>query len=177
MIYGSIVKFSPKGGTVDYPSSQRGKTSQQRMDPTGPPPYDGEPKLDPSLKRQEVMFYRQGRLRTAGVVGAEWIHTGISQVGFVPCNCETTRFDVDEFGRVWYPDLGRFCVVVLDTNGNQITQFGGYGNANTTDKLAFSWLIGVGATDRYAYMGDSLNRRLMRAKLVYAAEETCPVKQ
>jgi hypothetical protein len=43
-------------------------------------------------------------------------------------------------------------------------------------EIAFSWLIGVGATDRYAYMGDSLNRRLLRAKLVYAAEEICEVK-
>jgi hypothetical protein len=43
-------------------------------------------------------------------------------------------------------------------------------------EIAFSYLIGVGATDKYAYMGDSLNRRLLRAKLVYAAEETCEVK-
>ena len=43
-------------------------------------------------------------------------------------------------------------------------------------EIAFSWLFGVGATDKYAYMGDSMNRRLLRAKLVYAAEETCEVK-
>jgi len=42
--------------------------------------------------------------------------------------------------------------------------------------IAFSWLIGVGATDKYAYMGDSLNRRLLRAKLLYAAEEACEIK-
>ena len=43
-------------------------------------------------------------------------------------------------------------------------------------EIAFSYLIGVGATDKYVYMGDSMNRRLLRAKLVYAAEETCTVK-
>ena len=37
------------------------------------------------------------------------------------------------------------------------------------------WLLGVGATDRYAYMGASLNRRLLGAKLVYAAQERCSI--
>ena len=96
------------------------------------------------------------------------------------------NFDVDWFGRVWYPDLGRFRVGVLDTNGNVITTFGGYGNADScgpeskdkalaTPDLALCWLVGVGATDRCAYLADGLNRRLLRARLVYAAEETCAV--
>jgi len=34
----------------------------------------------------------------------------------------------------------------------------------------------AGATDRYAYMGDSINRRVLRAKLAYPAEEACEVK-
>lgn len=62
---------------------------------------------------------------------------------------------------------------VLDANGNPITHFGRYGNANTTNELAFTWLIGVGVTDRYAYMGDSLNRRLLRARLSYETEKSC----
>jgi hypothetical protein len=36
--------------------------------------------------------------------------------------------------------------------------------------------VGVGATDTHAYMGDSCNRRLLRAKSTYAAEETCDAK-
>ena len=43
-------------------------------------------------------------------------------------------------------------------------------------EIAFSYLIGVGATDKYAYMGDSLNRRLLRAKLIYASEERCAIR-
>jgi hypothetical protein len=82
---------------------------------------------------------------------------------------------------VWVPDLGRFRVSVLDTNGNDLTHFGRYGNADAPVKpgqkaIPFAWLIGVGVSDKYAYMGDSINRRLLRAKLVYAAEETCAVK-
>jgi hypothetical protein len=33
----------------------------------------------------------------------------------------------------------------------------------------------VCTTDKHIYFGDSMNRRLLRAKLVYAAEETAVV--
>jgi hypothetical protein len=168
-MYGSIVKFSPRGGMIHY---------------GGENPFGGKPRLDPSLKTVDAAHFRGDGVRPVKVTGAEWIRTGVSHVDLIACNCENTRFDVDEFGRVWYPDLGRFRVIVLDTNGNEMTHFGGYGNADSAGpgsrvpkpEIAFAWLIGVGVTDRYAYMGDSLNRRLLRAKLVYAAEATCPVK-
>jgi hypothetical protein len=171
-IYGSIVKFSPRGGTIHF---------------GGENPYKGEPKLDPALKTVEMGHYTGFRFHPVKITGAEWVRMGISHMDLHYCNCENTRFDVDEFGRVWYPDLGRFRVCVLDTNGNDLAHFGGYGNAESCgpeskDKaqaepeIAFSWLVGVGVTDRYAYMGDAMNRRLLRAKLVYAAEESCDVK-
>jgi hypothetical protein len=201
--YGTIMKFSPKGGAITY-------GPHYALGPQGKP-YDGEPKLDPSLKTVDAACFAAGSSEFtyvgAKVTGAEWMHFGISHLFLGGCNCENTRFDVDPFGRVWYPDLGRYRVGVLDTNGNLITTFGGYGNAEScgpdspvvdpqTKKLrprkaddpkdlkspfaepeiALSWLIGVGATDKYAYMGDSMNRRLLRAKLVYAAEESCEVK-
>ena len=92
------------------------------------------------------------------------------------CTCESTRFDVDDFGRVWYPDLGRFRVEVLDTNGNDLTHFGRYGNADAAGAIAFSWLAGVGVSERYVYTSDQLNRRLLRLRITYAAEATCEVK-
>ncbi len=170
-IYGSIVKFGPRGGMIHY---------------GGENPYKGEPKLDPGLKTADMGFYTGFRFNPVKVTGAEWVKMGISHLDLHYCNCENTRFDVDEFGRVWYPDLGRFRVCVLDTNGNDLASFGGYGNADScgpeskdkamaVPEIAFSWLVGVGVTDRYAYMGDSMNRRLLRAKIVYAAEETVVV--
>ena len=148
-----------------------------------------------------------GKVQPVKMTGAEWMHMGVSHIERAGCTCENTQFDVDEFGRVFYPDMCRFYVGVLDTNGNLITQFGGYGNAESMGpdspvidpktakprprrpddpptlqspfakpEIAFAWLIGVAVTDKYAYMGDSLNRRLLRAKLVYAAEETCPIQ-
>jgi len=194
-MYGSIVKFSPKGGSFE---------------PTYYKNQWGEPKLDPAMKTIEgAMWICQihNHFSPNKAIGAQWMHMGISQINLHNCNCENTRFDVDPFGRVWYPDLGRYRVGVLDTGGNLITTFGSYGNAESrgpdspvvdpktgkvrprqTDdpkdmkspfaepEIAFSWLIGVGATDKYAYMGDSLNRRLLRAKLVYAEEAVCDVK-
>jgi len=172
-IYGSIVKFGPKGGMIGFGDEN---------------PFKGEPSLDPMLKTVSAASFHGERLYPTTVTGAEWIRMGISHVDLIGCNCENTRFDVDEFGRVWYPDLGRFRVCVLDTSGNGITHFGAYGNADSCGHdsqdtklaepdIAFAWLIGVAATDRYAYMGDSMNRRLLRAKLVYASEGTCPIPQ
>ncbi|HOX06706.1 MAG TPA: hypothetical protein PK280_09905 [Planctomycetota bacterium] len=174
-MYGSIVKFGPKGGRFDF------QFYKARAD---------EPKPDPAWKTVEAASWIcqiHDSFSPNKVTGALWMHMGVSHVSLHNCNCENTRFDVDPYGRVWYPDLGRYRVGVLDTNGNPVTAFGGYGNAESRgpeskDKalaepdIAFSWLIGVGATDRAAYMGDSLNRRLLKARLVYAAEEACDVK-
>jgi hypothetical protein len=197
LMYGSIVKFSLRGGMFDFPT---GKGNEGLCE--GPNPFRGEPKLD-GLKSEEVDYFCTAGLRPIKVTGAEWIHPGMGHVGVVGCNCENVTFDVDEFGRVFFPDLNLFRVRVIDTAGNAIAHFGGYGNPESMgpespvldDKtgqlrppkpgekspfaqpdIAFAWLVGVGVTDRYAYMGDGMNRRLLRARLVYAAEETCEVK-
>jgi len=65
--------------------------------------------------------------------GAHWMRPGFSPTyspsgGTERCRCTGTDFDVDDFGRVFAPDLGRFRVGVLDTNGNEIISFGAYGN-------------------------------------------------
>lgn len=65
--------------------------------------------------------------------GALWMRTGFSPTyspsgGTERCRCTGTEFDVDGFGRVYAPDLGRFRVGVLDANGNDILSFGAYGN-------------------------------------------------
>jgi len=173
-LYGSILKFTPKGGMVHWTGVEDGTP---RMNPFGANPFKGEPQLDPSLRKTEAQYFGStGAVGRVAVTGAEWIRSGISHLEAFGCNCQNVRFDVDGFGRVWVPDLARFRVNVLDTNGNDVVHFGGYGNAESRGpEIAFAWLMGVGVTDRYAYMGDSMNRRFLRAKLVYAAEATCPV--
>ena len=170
-MYSSILKFSPKGGSIEWPGVAG--PDKRLMEPK---PYAGEKLLDPSLRTVDMATCNGNfRFIPAKVTGAEWAHFGLSHLEINECNCENTRFDVDPFGRVWYPDQGRYRVGVLDTNGNAITHFGTYGNADARG-IAFTWLVGVGVTDRYAYAGDSMNQRLLRARLTYAAEEICAVR-
>jgi hypothetical protein len=179
-MYGSIVKFSPKGGIIDYKRDIGGGSAI-------PLPYKGEPRLAPGLGSMDVAIYGNTCLRgPEKIVGAEWVHPGISHIGIFDCTCENITFDVDEFGRVFAPDDNLFQVRVIDTAGNALATFGGYGNADSCGpesrdpslaqpEIAFAWLVGVGVTDKYAYCGDSLNRRLLRVKLSYAAEATTAI--
>jgi hypothetical protein len=200
-LYGSIVKFSPKGGMVHWP------TRKGDVPPiNGPDPFDGEPKLDPGLKSFEAECIGWGQISPVKITGAEWIHPGIGNVGFLRCNCENVTFDVDEFGRTFFADLSLFKVRAIDAGGNAVASFGSYGNPEncgpdspvidpTTKQLrprrpddpkdlkspfaepeiALAHPASVGATDKHLYIGDASNRRLLRCKLVYAAEESCTV--
>jgi hypothetical protein len=113
--------------------------------------------------------------------------SGVSQVplhggagGAHYCSCEQIRFDVDGFGRVFAPDTVRFQAVVLDTAGNTIGRFGTYGNVDSQRAggaaLRFAWPLFVMAGDEAVYVGDILNRSILRATVGYAAEETCEVR-
>ncbi|KKL06132.1 hypothetical protein LCGC14_2599100, partial [marine sediment metagenome] len=173
-MYGSIIKFSPAGGAVWFP----------RVDPADAYPFDGKAKLPPGLPEQkiDVTAGTGGKARTGKLAGAMWSHYGSSfLLDMHPgenrrCHCTATDFDVDEFGRVFYPDQGRFRIGVTDTNGNVITHFGRYGNQDApADDIAFAWIIGLAASDRYVYVADALNRRVVRVKLAYAATADCPV--
>ena len=197
-MYGSIVKFSPRGGMVHW-DAKKGPNA------CGLEPFLGEPKLPEGLPKTKVEYGGQ-YLRYVDVTGAEWVHGGIGHVGFYGCNCENITFDVDEFGRSFFPDTP-FCKVrAIDTAGNPIVSFGGYGDSHhmgpegpvvdartgrirlrrrddpkdlksayAQPDLAFEWLVGVGVTDRYVYMADNKNLRVLRGRMVYAAEETCPI--
>jgi hypothetical protein len=73
--------------------------------------------------------------------------------------CEGSGFAVDPFGRVFFPNLGQFRVEVIDTNNNPIATFGGYGNPDT-----------------HAYVADTVNLRVAKVKLAYAAEASAAVE-
>jgi hypothetical protein len=95
---------------------------------------DGPDKKLPATMRQEAV----GACRRPGgatLQGALWWKPGFSPLGDMTvgrggcdCHCTGSDFDVDDFGRVFAPDTARFRVGVLDTNGNEILSFGGYGN-------------------------------------------------
>ncbi len=188
--YGSIMKFSPQGGAIWYgPEFKPGaKDGGPRFSRVGEPPADllAKPKLKMSA---HVGYVTRGNVE---VQGAQWIRFGYSPLtlcagGSDTCMCEGSKFDVDEFGRVFFPNLNQFRVEVLDTNGNPITTFGGYGNLDSSGRagpdspgrgpqIPLAWPIAVAVSDTHAYVGDTLNRRVAKVKLSYAAEESCPAE-
>jgi len=155
-MYGSIAKFGPDGGEI--------------------------------LKGNGGVECGFNYAMTTSVKGARWIAGGASCVpswrtgtgSFAPdiCQCESPRFDVDGFGRSFYPDAARFRVGVLDTNGNEICTFGGYGNQDSSGpgslvpapEIPFCWVQAIAVGDEAAYVGDRLNQRIVRIKLTYQAE-------
>jgi len=135
-------------------------------------------KLPPTLQKEEVACYTKPRGNL--LQGAQWWRSGFSHVGKTQgndtCHCTGADFDMDDFGRVFAPDNGRFRIGVLDSNGNEILSFGAYGNQDIGGpRIAFGWIVGLAVTDKYAYVDDVLNKRMLRVKLEYAASETAAV--
>jgi DNA-binding beta-propeller fold protein YncE len=174
-MYGSVIKFAPVGGAIWYPIVSEN-------DGYG---FKGDAQLpadQPKVKIEACVGDRM-QIKPAELQGALWYKYGISYIlDMHPghnrrCHCTGTDFEVDDFGRVFYTDQGRFRVVVLDSNGNELLAFGRYGNQDAVGPdIQFNWFTGLTASDRYVYAADGSNRRVVRVALEYAADETCPVK-
>lgn len=178
-MYGSVIKFPPEGGIIwhqkELPKSCLGK-----------PP-------EALLKKPRVPFKRHFAYSphlTGEVQGALWVRFGYSPYSAhmsgntSHCMCEGSGFDVDGFGRVFFPNLGQFRIEVVDTNNNAITTFGKYGNEDSggpgaavkKPQVPLAWPTYVAVSGRWAYVSDTVNRRVVRVKLGYAAEATCEAK-
>lgn len=115
-------------------------------------------------------------------------HDKIYSLGLAPyskefggggCICRNPRFDVDPYGRIFAPNATACHVTVADNAGNQIIQFGGYGNVDsrgglpgpgrtvTSPAIPFAWPTGVAASEDYIYVADFANCRLARLGMVY----------
>jgi len=154
--YGAILKFGPAGGRV-------------MIDPNG-----------------EFTGRRTWQPKTVSVKGTLWMRRGglipANEIGF-GCNCETTRFDLDRYDRLFVPDVFRFSVRVLDAAGNEITHFGAYGNMDSrgpkspvpTPAIAFGWPISVECAGGRVFVADLVNRRVVAVRLEHAVSEECPI--
>jgi hypothetical protein len=164
-----------------------------------------ETKLPAHLKKEEVAAYTKAKGNV--LQGATWWRSGFSPLGKTQgndtCHCTASDFDMDDFGRVFVPDTGRFRIGVLDASGNELLSFGAYGNQDfcgpdsyvldpatrqlrprrpddpkdlkspfASPEIAFGWIVGLAVTDRYAYVDDVVNKRMLRVKLDYAVSET-----
>jgi hypothetical protein len=94
------------------------------------------------------------------------------------------RFDVDAYGRLYIPHGVTYKVTLCDNADNEILAFGGYGNwdaqgpasVEPKPEIPLGWPIFAGASDRFIYVGDGLNHRVVRVDKQFAAAETCEVK-
>jgi DNA-binding beta-propeller fold protein YncE len=177
-LYGSIVKFPPSGGAIWY-ADQKGKSSSTIGKPSK------EFLASPSIKVGAHKTYAKGK---AELQGAEWYRFGFAPYGIHNtsgnCSCEGGGFDVDMFGRVFYPNVGQFRVEFVDSANNMIGTFGKYGNQDSggkdaivkKPKIPFAWPLTVVTSDTHAYVADSINRRIVKVKLGYRAEASCAVQ-
>jgi hypothetical protein len=133
------------------------------------------------------------------VEDAEWMYGGVGLDGFIPhrapnCSCWNARFALDLHARSFATELGRSCVVVLDTNGNVIMRIGKYGNVDDGvplvkdggpanprsvggDEVALARACYVAThTDRRLFIADYGNYRILSVKLGYHATETAAVR-
>ena len=167
--YGSVMKFSPKGGSVPW-----GKAKSHKLYKPFKEQVPGA--TNPTMYSQSS----SARIKVAKSQGALWAHGGFfpltSRIG---CNCLASYFDVDYYGRSFYPDAGQSRVGILDTNGNQICHFGAYGNRDAVGEgeyIPLAMGLAVAATDKFIYVCDVANQCLIRVKLTYVAEEICAVQ-
>jgi hypothetical protein len=155
--YGGVLKFPPEGGRAGGDAGES---------------YTTQCGEGPGVK----------------VEGARWVRTGIYPVPggarWLGCSCIRARFDVDGYGRVFMPDAATCSVRVFDANGNPIRRFGSYGNMDSqgpgsrvpVPEIPMAWPMYVAASDEAVYVSDVINRRIVRARLDWAAAEECPVR-
>lgn len=101
------------------------------------------------------------------------------------CACTKPRFDVDEFGRLYIPNGITFTVSVRDNANNEINRFGGYGNydcqgpdsAEPRPAIPLGWPVCVGASDKFIYVGDTLNHRVVRVDKMFESETVTAIPQ
>lgn len=153
--FGCLIKFRGRGG--QFPLDQGGKV---------------------------IKLWRQngGKAETNG--GALWAYGGMCGQSSGDCQCHHMRFDMDYYARAFIPSAQLFSVTVLDANMNRVARFGRYGNPDDTeadiksgkgDGIRIAWMRAAAVSDAAVYVVDPANRRILRAGLSYAAEETVPV--
>lgn len=84
------------------------------------------------------------------------------------CVCRTPRFDVDPYGRIYGTHTVAGQVSVADNAGNVLLSFGEYGNVDSRGPdVAMIWPTGIAATDKFLYVNDLVNGRLLRLNMAY----------
>ncbi|MFO7898329.1 MAG: hypothetical protein R6V58_04625, partial [Planctomycetota bacterium] len=130
------------------------------------------------------------------IQGAGWVRGGVGFDGKrAKCHCPSqSRPVLDLFARLFLPEIDRYSVLVLDTNGNEILRMGTYGNIDDGlplieeggppdprsiggDEVAIMHAqMLAGHTDRRLFIGDLGNACIHSVKLGYHATETVALR-
>ncbi|OAI48989.1 hypothetical protein AYO44_00890 [Planctomycetaceae bacterium SCGC AG-212-F19] len=160
---GTLAKFAGKGARI---LSEPAAVKLEQI-PNRPPDFMG------------------GGVGRAWAQNMFWSAPGLDQIAFVdpiggnyPCGCYHSKFDTDPYGRCFMPRASFYHVLVVDTNGNRICEIGRFGNADKPAMKPGDTDIGLGqcsyistVSDKWLYIGDDSNMRIIRVKLGYHAEK------
>jgi hypothetical protein len=138
--YGSIVKFGPSGGTIlqDNAGHLMGAAYEKPVTATG----------------MQWMHY-----------GASFQSTHTSYRSL--CWCYAPRFDVDRFGRVFFPNPFQNEYKALDNNGNLIFRLKN-GDFSASAQVGLGHAVEV--TDKAMYIADFFNNQILCFSWDFAAE-------
>jgi sugar lactone lactonase YvrE len=160
---GSVIKFGPEGGRM---TGSEGAMAAEQL--------EGALEVYPGLAPFSNNFEGFGRNTC--------------------CVCRVPRFDLDRYGRLSVPNAMTCSVLLYDNAGNLIAEIGQYGNFDSqyinpdtaagkanaptvaTPDIPLAWPTGAAFTEDRLYLNDTYNRRVVRTKFTYQAEESCAVK-
>jgi flagellar hook assembly protein FlgD len=143
-MYGSILKFDSTGGAID------------RFDDAGALVNSGD--------------YQANRPLVAKG-GFQWAHYGFSHVlshaDAHKCFCNVSAFDVDRFGRIFYPNTFQHEIVAIDNNRNMIWRL----KNRDLPEVAIGLGHQVEVTDNNLYVADWINNQIVVFGLTPETEE------
>ena len=175
---GSVIKFRPDGGAVHPGDGRKGSWKN------GPLALKIPDKLAAGLPMGDIRTQHGTRLGSTYVEGGVRAYPGLAPFSghgrSDACVCQTPRFDVDDYGRIYIPNALTCSVTVVDDAGNAVARFGEYGNFDALNTargaVPLAYPVAVGVSLKHIYVADSANRRVLRIDYTYAAERAAAVK-
>ena len=179
---GSVIKVRPSGGGMVPDSLSPGE--KYRIDKYWTYEFTVPEKLEDGIKLgygQRLDWYKPPRtIHFEGGVKAYPLLAPFSN----QCACQTPRFSVDDFGRVYIPNALTCSVRVVDNEGNEILTFGAYGNHDSQGPgskipkptIPLAYPVAAKVSLNHIYIADSANRRVVRVDPVFAVEQVVEIK-
>jgi len=194
---GAVVKFGKDGGAM-LPDPEKVKPGA-KYECYKNPPLTMPEKIGPGLAAVTGDYWAAGYPGKKLLEGALKAYPLLAPFSYEGCACQTPRFEVDDYGRLYIPNAYTCSVRVVDNEGNEITRFGSYGNfdspppesvapgspaetsAAPKDKapkpeIPLAYPVAAKASFKHIYVADSANRRVVRLDPTWKAEETCEVR-